>query len=390
MIATGQTAAGVWDAGSGKFLFPLPGGGLGCCRNRPLAVSTDGKLLATAFGDLGVRIWDTTTFQPLIELLGHKEPVTSAGFSPDGGRLVTGSDDKTAKVWDIRTGQEVLTLEGHKSSVRSAGFFPDGRRILTSSWDGTIRIWDAATDPQVATWQKETETAAALLAARKTELDKASEARRLEQDRKNAAMGKARAEGAAVKVDLARQAADPGAIKQWLVLGPIRTEGRDPETRLDEEQLSGEPGLHPRPGEHIRVVGNYDNSEDRTWTAVRQDDYRIDLKRIINFPVDTMVGYLVTYLVSESDHTGLLMKVGSDYHAKIYLNGKLVHERRYPTSFEPDRDKVEGIQLKAGVNVLVFKIAQSGPAWGGSVWVTNPDGSPVPGLSVTLDPEGKR
>jgi len=68
------------------------------------------------------------------------------------------------------------------------------------------------------------------------------------------------------------------------------------------------------------------------------------------------------------------MKVGSDYHARIYLNGRLVHERRNPTSFEPDRDKVKDIQLKAGLNVLVFKIVQSGPAWGGSVWITGADG----------------
>ena len=46
--------------------------------------------------------------------------------------------------------------------------------------------------------------------------------------------------------------------------------------------------------------------------------------------------------------------------------------------------------LKAGLNVLVFKIVQSGPAWGGSVWITEADGQPVQGLRVTLDPDAKR
>jgi hypothetical protein len=82
------------------------------------------------------------------------------------------------------------------------------------------------------------------------------------------------------------------------------------------------------------------------------------------------------------------MNVGSDYHAKIYLNGRAAHERRNPTTFAPNPDRVEGIELQAGLNVLVFKIVQSGPAWGGSIWITEADGRPVPGLRVTLDPDG--
>jgi WD40 repeat protein len=388
IIVTGQTAAGVWDAESGKLLFPLPGGGSGCCRERPLAVSPDGRFLATALGDLSVQIWDAATDQPLIALRGHKQAVTSANFSPDGERLVTSSDAGMAKVWEARTGRELLTLEGHVSSVRSAVFFPDGHRILTSSYDGTVRIWDAATPQQLAARQQQATAAAKLVAARKAELDNREHAQKEEQAREDAVGAKARADGAAVIVDLARQASDPGAIKQWLVLAPIRIEGRDSETRLEEEQLPGEERLRPHPGERIKVVGNYDGVEDFVWTAVRQEDYRIDLKKIVNFPVHHSLGYMVTYILSDADHSGLLMKVGSDYNAKIYLNGRVVHEQRNPTTFEPDRDKVEGIELKAGLNVLVFKIVQtSRHDWGGSVWITEADGQPVKGIKVTLDPD---
>jgi len=243
----------------------------------------------------------------------------------------------------------------------------------------------------MATWQQEATAAAKLVAARKAEVDHRDQAQKEEQAREDAAGTKARADGAAVKVDLARQASDPGAIKQWLLLAPLRVEGRDSEMRLDEEQLPDEGLLRPHPGGRIKVVGNYDGVEDFVWAAVRQDDYRVDLRKIVNFPINTSVGYMVTYIVSDADHSGLLMKVGSDYNAKIYLNGRAVHERRNPTTFEPDRDKVEGIGLKADLNVLVFKIVQaSSHGWGGSVWITEADGQPVKGIKVTLDPNAAK
>ncbi|HRZ37429.1 MAG TPA: WD40 repeat domain-containing protein, partial [Candidatus Paceibacterota bacterium] len=267
---------------------------------------------------------------------------------------------------------------------------PSGQRILTCGYDGTSRIWDAETPPQLAAWQQEEQAGEKLVAARKADLEKRDQARQKVRDRQDAAIAKARAEGAALRGDPVRQASDPGAIKQWLVLAPIRAEGRDSETRLEEDQLPDEAQLRPHPDETVIVVGNYDGPVERVWTAVRQDDYRLDLKKIVADPVNHNVGYLVTYIVSETNRTGLLMNVGSDYHAKIYLNGRPVHERRNPTSFAPDRDQVKGVALQAELNVLVFKIVQSGPAWGGSVWITEADGRPVPGLRVTLDPDGNR
>ena len=81
----------------------------------------------------------------------------------------------------------------------------------------------------------------------------------------------------------------------------------------------------------------------------------------------------------------------SDYKAKIYLNGRLVHERRHPTIFQPEGDKVTGIQLKAGLNVLEFGVVRANlHGWGGSVWITEADGQAVKGIKVTLDPDAVR
>jgi WD40 repeat protein len=138
----------VWDVATGKQLLALQvfssstllkGGVNG------VAFSPDGKLLATGSDDAQVRLWDPVTGQLIRTLSGHTDPVLMVSFSPDGTRLGSASADETAKVWDVPTGRELLTLQGHTDSVRSITFSPDNKRISTGSDDGTARIWDGKT-----------------------------------------------------------------------------------------------------------------------------------------------------------------------------------------------------------------------------------------------------
>jgi hypothetical protein len=61
-----------------------------------------------------------------------------------------------------------------------------------------------------------------------------------------------------------------------------------------------------------------------------------------------------------------------------------------PRSWRADQDTVSDIALQAGLNVLVFKVVNQRVDWAGSVWITEADGNPVPGVSVTLDPDGNQ
>jgi hypothetical protein len=45
-----------------------------------------------------------------------------------------------------------------------------------------------------------------------------------------------------------------------------------------------------------------------------------------------------------------------------------------------------GVRLKAGYNVLVFKVANEEGGWFGSVHFTDAAGRPLKGISVTLTP----
>jgi WD40 repeat protein len=57
-------------------------------------------------------------------MMGHTNWVNSAAFSPEGRQVVSASWDKNVRVWDATTGENQLTLIGHTKEVESAAFSP--------------------------------------------------------------------------------------------------------------------------------------------------------------------------------------------------------------------------------------------------------------------------
>jgi WD40 repeat protein len=69
--------------------------------------------------------------------------VYSSAFSADGKFIASGSYMPSAcQIWDASTHQSIIRLVGHTDSVRSVAFFLDDKQIMSASLDGTIRVWN--------------------------------------------------------------------------------------------------------------------------------------------------------------------------------------------------------------------------------------------------------
>jgi len=114
-----------------------------------LIFSADGKTIYAASGENAVRgqikIWNVADGRLLRVIEGHRDTIYALALSPDGKTLASGSYDQQIKLWNAETGAEVKTLRGHNGAVFGLAYRPDGKIIASASADRTIKLWDSAT-----------------------------------------------------------------------------------------------------------------------------------------------------------------------------------------------------------------------------------------------------
>ena len=76
-----------------------------------MALSADGRLLASGSFDGTVRLWDVPGGQTLAMLHGHTGPVYGVALSADGHLLASGSEDGRANPTDKLSDRELEILE---------------------------------------------------------------------------------------------------------------------------------------------------------------------------------------------------------------------------------------------------------------------------------------
>lgn len=138
----------IWDLTTGKLIRTLSG------HDREIwsvSISPDGKLLASSSGDKTIKVWNLQTGELLKTLSGHLDRAIAVVFSPDAKLLASSSLDNTIRIWETQTGKAIRTLAGHSSTVSAIAFSPNGQTLASGSFDHTIKLWQVSTGQALKT-----------------------------------------------------------------------------------------------------------------------------------------------------------------------------------------------------------------------------------------------
>jgi len=109
-----------------------------------VAVTTDGRYLASGGRDMTVRIYDTRLAESEVRAFqGHRDTVTSLVFRRDSYSLFSGSLDRCLKHWDLNEMGYLETLFGHQDGVTAVDCWTKERPV-SASIDRTCRLWKVA------------------------------------------------------------------------------------------------------------------------------------------------------------------------------------------------------------------------------------------------------
>lgn len=152
--AARDTTVCLWDTSTGRLLMQ------GQTMASPIgavALSPDGRLLAAASHETSVRFWDTATGTELPPFVAHASGFYDARFSDDGRLLVLGCDDGSVVVVDAGTRRERKRLTGPGGAVRCVAPGPGGRRLACGTFEGRIAVWEFESGTLVRTLKPEGE-----------------------------------------------------------------------------------------------------------------------------------------------------------------------------------------------------------------------------------------
>jgi WD40 repeat protein len=74
-------------------------------------------------------------------IIAHQDMIWTLAISPDGKILASGSSDKTVKLWSLPEGGFIKALDGHTNSVYALAVSPDNQTLASGGLDANIRLW---------------------------------------------------------------------------------------------------------------------------------------------------------------------------------------------------------------------------------------------------------
>jgi sugar lactone lactonase YvrE len=145
-VQDGQLVAGAFSDGSVQLWNVETGASVRTFTTKSkshgvVAAAPGGQQLAYAAANHSVALWSASE-DKLVELTpGHAEPINAIAFSADGKLLASGGEDKKVILWDLESGKALRTLNT-RAVVLALTFAPNGRILAAADAAGAIQYWE--------------------------------------------------------------------------------------------------------------------------------------------------------------------------------------------------------------------------------------------------------
>src|SRR5262245_34648121 len=110
-----------------------------------VSFSPDGKTIVSSIQGRKIRLWDTTTGDPLGAAHEQPDEINSSTFSPDSKAILFGGKGGGAWIWDVPRATLRGMIPTQRGEVDAVGWSPDGRTFATGLAIAEVQVWDAAT-----------------------------------------------------------------------------------------------------------------------------------------------------------------------------------------------------------------------------------------------------
>lgn len=103
----------------------------------------DGRLLVAGEENGTVRLFESSSKNPLRIFRGHTAATHRVSFTADNTQIVSFSDDRTCKLWDIATEKVINSYEEHRDYIRAGCASPISPNIFVSGgYDKVVKMFD--------------------------------------------------------------------------------------------------------------------------------------------------------------------------------------------------------------------------------------------------------
>jgi WD40 repeat protein len=105
-----------------------------------IGFTPDSRLVVSCAEDRAV-IREVESGRELVQCRGATNMLCLA-ISPDGRTLATGDEGREIFLWELPSGRELTHWPAHEAAVTALAYSPDGATLVSGARDGTIKSWN--------------------------------------------------------------------------------------------------------------------------------------------------------------------------------------------------------------------------------------------------------